>query len=132
MPEVLVATPLRHSAVTKPYTFSDRISIRELAPILWDTSIVKWYVSEDEREYLAQAKYWLCASKEVEYVSGDAANDLYTKATYAAWTLQIICPSGAKHVFLKFQKSDKGYDNIGSKHPKELCSTLLGRVTHLV
>jgi hypothetical protein len=45
--------------------------------------------------------------------------------------LQIICPTGAKHIFLKFQQTSEGWDNIGSYHPKELRSTLLGRIMHL-
>ncbi len=104
MPEVIVATPLKHYAVTNPFVFSDGISIRELSPILWDISIVKGYVSEEERECMAEARYWLYASKEVEHVYDDAGNDLYTKARYAAWAVQIICPSGAKHIFLKFRR----------------------------
>jgi hypothetical protein len=31
------------------------------------------------------------------------------------------------HVFLKFQKTDNGYDNIGALHLKELCRTRLGK-----
>jgi hypothetical protein len=131
MPEVLVATPLKYNAATQAYTFADGISIRELAPILWEISIVKGYVSEKEREEMAETHYWLCASKEVDHVHGDVGNDLYDKALHAAWALQIICPTGAKHAFLKFQKTDKGYDNVGSSHPKQLCSTLLGRITNL-
>jgi UDP-2,3-diacylglucosamine pyrophosphatase LpxH len=131
MPEVLVATPLNYSAVTQPYSFSDSISIRELSPILWDISIVKGFISERERDEIATAKYWLCASNEYEYVYGDVDDELYTKARNAAWALQIICPSGGKHIFLKFQKTEKGYDNTGSQRPKELCSTLLGRLTFL-
>jgi hypothetical protein len=45
--------------------------------------------------------------------------------------VQIICPTGAKHTFLKFRRTSEGWDNVGSRHPKELCSTLLGRITHL-
>jgi hypothetical protein len=86
---------------------------------------------ELQREYLAEDRFWLCASKEVEHVYGDVGNDLYDKARNAAWALQIICPSGAKHAFLKFQKTDKGYDNLGSNHPKELLDTLIGRITNL-
>ncbi len=32
------------------------------------------------------------------------------------------------HVFLKFQKTDTGYDNIGALHLKELCRTRLGNL----
>jgi hypothetical protein len=44
--------------------------------------------------------------------------------------LEIICPTEAKHIFLKFQRTVGGWDNVGSNHPKELCGTLLGRITH--
>lgn len=133
MPEVLVATPLKYSSVTRAYEFADGICIRELSPILWDISIVKGLISERERQELANAKYWLCAKQDYDYVHGDVGNELYGKALNAALALQVVCPSGAKHVLLKFQKTHNGYDNIGSKHPnpKQLCSTLLGRITAL-
>ena len=131
MPEVMVATPLNYAAVGQPYVFADGIAIRELSPILWDISIVKGYVSEKDREDMAKTRYWLCASEEYDFVYGDVGNELYAKARNAAWALQVICPSGAMHVFLKLQKTDKGYDNIGSSHPKALLSTLLGRITSL-
>ena len=57
MPEVLVATPLKSSAVASPYTFSDGISIRELSPILWDFSIAKVFISTHERGALASTHY---------------------------------------------------------------------------
>lgn len=41
---------------------------------------------------------------------------------------QIICPTGAKNLFLKFQRTTIGYDNLGSHRPKELNNTLLGRI----
>jgi hypothetical protein len=131
MPEVLVATPLKYTAVSRPYEFADGISIRELSPIRWDVSIVKGFISEREREDLANNQYWLCAAKEYAHVYGDVGNELYDAAHHAAMVLQIICPTGAKHIFLKFQQTSEGWDNIGSSHPKELCSTLLGRITHL-
>ena len=129
--EVLVATPLRHFAVSAPYAFADGISIRELSPIRWDSSIVKSTVSEQERESLAATKYWLVAAKEYDNVYGSVGDELYARALSAAMTLQIICPTGATHVFLKFQQTPEGWDNIGSLQPKQLCSTLLGRITHL-
>ena len=131
MHEVLVVTPLKFSAVSKPYEFTNGISIRELAPIRWDVSIVKGVVSEREREDLANTRYWLCAAKQYEHVLGDVGDELWDAARHAAMALQIICPTGAKHVFLKLQQTSEGWDNIGSNHPKELCSTLLGRITQL-
>jgi hypothetical protein len=131
MHEVLVVTPLKHSAVSRPYDFANGISIREISPICWDVSIVKRLVSEREREDLANRRYWLCAAKEYEHVYGHVGDELYEAAFHAAMALQIICPTGAKHIFLKFQRTSKGWDNIGSRHPKELCSTPLGRITHL-
>ena len=118
--------PLNHGAVTRPYTFNDGISIREISAILWEISIVKAYISAHDRDDLASTRYWLCASKEVEHVHGEVGDDLYAKATYAMWALQIICPSGAKNVFLKFAHTERGYDNVGSKQPKQLCRTRMG------
>src|ERR1019366_7216439 len=129
MREVLVATPLKPGVVRRTYAFGDGIAVRELSPILWDTSIPKTLISAHERDQLAQARYWLCASKEVECVYRGVGDDLYAKAMYAMSALQIICPSGAENVFLKFEHTEQGYDNIGYKLPKELCSTLIGRIT---
>lgn len=131
MPEVLVATPLKSSAVTRPYTFADGISIRELSPIPWDISIAKALISSREQDELASTHYWLCASKEVEHVHGAVGDDLYAKSMHAMSALQMICPSGSKNLFLKFAHTEQGYDNVGSRHPKELCSTLIGRITFL-
>lgn len=80
MHEVLVATPLKSGAVTRPYAFGDGISIRELSPVLWDVSIAKTFISAHDRDELAATRYWLCATKEVEYVYGDVGDDLYPKA----------------------------------------------------
>jgi hypothetical protein len=127
LPEVLVATPLKSSDATRPYTFGDGISVRELAPILWDISIAKTFISPHEQNELANTRYWLCASKEVDHVYGNVGDDLYPHAAYAMWALQTICPSGAKNLYLKFAHTEKGYDNIDSSRPKELCSTVIGR-----
>lgn len=128
MPEVLVATPLNYSAASRPYQFADGISIREIVPILWDISVVKGYVSAADKTRINNAKYWLCASAECEYVLPQTGDELYTKARNAAMALQLIAPSGAMHVFFKFQKTDNGYDNIGALHLKELCRTRLGKL----
>jgi hypothetical protein len=129
--EVLVATPLKYSAVTRAYTFTDGISIRELSPILWDVSIAKTFISIHERDELARTRYWLCASREVDRSYVRADDDLFDKAMYAMSALQIICPSGSKNIFLEFARTDKGYDNVRSWCPKELCGTLIGRITSL-
>lgn len=125
MPEILVATPLHHSVVSNQYSFVDGISIRKIAPILWEKATVTRYVSDDEKEYMNDERYWLCAGKEVEYVVPDTGEELYHKALCAAWALQIICPTGAKHIFLKFESTPEGFDNIGANRPKELCSSRL-------
>src|SRR5262249_23401466 len=125
MHEIIVATPLHHNVVDRPHTFGDGISIRKLSPILWEKATVKRYVSDDEREFMNSDRFWLCASKSVEFILPDTGDELYDKARNAAWALQILCPCGAKHAFLKFSKTSDGFDNIGAYRPKELCSTRL-------
>jgi hypothetical protein len=127
VPQVLVATPLKH--MTRPYDFGDGISIQELSPILWDVSLAKTFISSDERDKLANTRYWLCASRDVEHFYPEVGGDLYDHARYAMWALQILCPSGARNVYLKFDRTEAGYDNVGTQRPKELCSTLMGRIT---
>jgi hypothetical protein len=128
MPEVLVATPLNYAAASRPYDFADGISIREISPILWDISVVNGYVSAADKTKMDKAKYWVCAVQEYEYVLPQTGDELYAKARHAALALQVIAPSGAMHVFLKFQRTDTGYDNIGAHHLKELCRTRIGQL----
>lgn len=73
------------------------------------------------------ARFWLCAVQEYEHVGPVTGDELYSRARSAALALQIISPSGGMHIFLKFQRTDTGYDNIGAHHQKELCTTLLGK-----
>src|ERR1700691_1354995 len=126
MTEVLAATPLNYSVATQSYDFPEGISIREISPILWDVSIVNGYVSEQDKHKMNEARFWLCAAQEYEYVDAVTGDELYTRARNAALALQIVSPSGGMHIFLKFQRMDAGYDNIGAVHQRELCTTLLG------
>jgi hypothetical protein len=126
-----VATPLKFDAVTRPYTFADGISIRALTTIRWDVSIINTFVSKREREEIENTRYWLCAGREVARPPDEETDDLYDLARYALWTTQIICPSGAMSVFLKFWNTPQGYDNIGSQHPRPMEGTLLGEMSRL-
>jgi hypothetical protein len=125
MHEIIVATPLHYGIVDQPHQFQDGISIRKLSPILWGTAIGKRYISDDERDFLSEDRFWLCATMTFEHIVPDSGDELYDKAWHAAWALQIICPLGAKHIFLKFANTRDGFDNIGTHRPKELCSTRL-------
>lgn len=132
MPQAIIATPLRYATVTQAYDFGGGICIRELAPIRWDVAIVKSEVSERERDELTKTQYWLYAANEYEHVYGSVGDELFESAHDAAMALQIICPTGASHVFLKFHETTSGWDNVASSPPnKPLCNTLLGRITHL-
>ncbi|MGH9665399.1 MAG: hypothetical protein ACRD9L_13330, partial [Bryobacteraceae bacterium] len=126
MPEALVAIPVKLSTATHSYTFKDGISIREISPLLWDTARRKSFISDDEWDTLKITHYWLCASKNVDDVDGGTCADLYDKAMYAAWALQIICPSGGTNVFLLLKHTQQGYEIVDSKPRKGLCSTLFG------
>jgi hypothetical protein len=131
VPEIIVATPLDAQAVSRPYQFSDGVSIRQLPSIRWDVSIVRQFISEKEREAIEKTRYWLCVSREVARPSDQDTDFIYELAHYALWTIQIICPSGAKCSLLKFWNTAQGYDNIGSLHPRELEGTLLSKRTRL-
>jgi YVTN family beta-propeller protein len=65
MDTILVGTPLRLGSASKPCTFSDGVTIRGIQPILWELSVAKQLMSDEERKRLSYAPYWLCASKEV-------------------------------------------------------------------
>lgn len=125
MPEVLVATPLHYCVATGPQTFSDGLSICQLGPILWEKALSKAYISEDDRNYMNEDRYWLCAREEFEYILPDTGDHLYDKVSHGAWSLQILFPCGAKNIFLKFHETAEGFDNIGTRRLKELCTTRL-------
>jgi hypothetical protein len=131
MPEVLVATPLKYSAVSQPYQFGAGISIREISPIRWDRSITNSFISKRDQENLEGTRYWLCAATVSGGVGATVEDELTDAAHHAALALQIICPIGAKRVFLKFHQTSEGWDIDSSHPPKELCNTLLGRITRL-
>jgi len=127
MQTVVVATPLRNSTVSRPYAFGDGITIQAVSPILWDVSIVTDYISKHDREELQETRYWLCATRDVESANTES-DELYDAARQAMYALQIIFPSGCKNVYLKFHKRRDGYDNLGSCHPTNMKTSLLGRI----
>ena len=47
------------------------------------------------------------------------------------YAMQIICPSYRKNIYLEFQVTDQGLDDLGSHHAKEMNSTLMGRLVRL-
>jgi hypothetical protein len=99
---------------------------------LWELSVAKKLMSDDEREHLSESRYWLSASKEVENWYLDQSDDSpYEKARRAMNALQIICPSGRRNVYLKFRETPEGFDNIGSLHPAKMSSTVMGRMAVL-
>lgn len=128
MPEFLVGTPLKHSVASQTYSFADGISIQKVAPILWDVSIAKGYLSQHDRDYLNEDRFWLCATAEAQSAFDAVAQQLYEKARQAAYALQIIAPCGGKNTYLQFQNTKDGFDNVGVRHPHEACVTLLGKL----
>ena len=128
MDKIVIATPLRNGCCSKPYVFSDGVEIREIKPILWELSVAGKFLSEDEREHLSAARYWLTVAEDVENWMIQHADDrLYEKARHAMFAVQIICPSGGRNVYMKFNETPKGFDNIGSSHPAKMNSTVMGR-----
>ena len=126
MHDVFVVTPLLATTVSQPYTFGHDICIREVQGILWDTAVAKSVVSEHDRDELNNTAFWLCVRRDPNERLVDGADE-YGRARNAAMALQIICPTGGKHVFLKLQEVRGGWDNLGSQHPKPLCTTHLSR-----
>jgi hypothetical protein len=127
MPEFIVGTPLKHSVASQPYAFADGISIQKVSPILWDIFIARGYISQHDRDYLSEDRFWLCAKAEAQSEHDGVAQQLYEKARQAAYALQIIAPCGGKNVYLQFRNTGKGFDNVGACHPHEACVTLLGK-----
>ncbi|MBX9600882.1 MAG: hypothetical protein K2X35_07760 [Bryobacteraceae bacterium] len=131
MSEVLFATPLKNTSVSGPREFNNGISIRALSPISWDFANAKRWVSEEDQEALALTELWLCVAVESDHVEGNADDDHFRRIYQAAMALQVICPTGAKQIFLKFVRTSEGWDNTGTNIGKNLCSTLVGRVARL-
>lgn len=128
MEEILVATPLPYSSTTQARSFSGGVSIRPLAPILWESSVFKAYIAEHDRAELETTAYWLCASGQFDSYQDDF-NELYETARRAMYAHQIIYPSGCKNIYLAFHKASTGYDHIGNCRPTNMKNTLFGRVT---
>jgi hypothetical protein len=121
----VVSAPLKHSVASQPYNFADGISIQKVSPILWDISIAKGYISQHDRDYLSEDRFWLCATAEAQSEHDAPARELYEKARQAAYALQIIAPSGGKNVYLQFRNTGEGFDNVGACHPHQTCRDLL-------
>ncbi len=128
MLEFIVGTPLKHSVASQPYTFASGISIQKLSPILWDISVAKGYISQHDRDYMSEDRFWLCATAESQSDHDAEVRELYDKARHAAYALQIIAPSGGKNVYLQFRNTDAGYDNVGACHPHQTCVTPIGKM----
>jgi hypothetical protein len=128
MPEFIVGTPLILSVASQPYSFADGISIQKVSPILWDISIANGYISQHDRDYMSEDRFWLCATAEAQSEHDPAAQQLYEKARQAAYALQIIAPSGSKNVYLQFRNTGEGFDNVGACHPHQTCVTLVGKM----
>jgi len=131
MDTIVVGTPLRFNSVSRPYSFSDGVTIRNLQPILWEFSSARKLMSDDERDELSKSRFWLVVSKEVDVWHLHHDQDLYEKARRSMYALQIICPSGGPNVYMKFLQTPDGFDNIGSMHPAKMQSTLIGRMAIL-
>jgi len=129
MEKIIIATPLGYGRCSSPYVFSDGVEIRELTPILWESSVAGKLLSEHEREYLDASQYWLSISQLVEkrhlYQTDD---DLLARARQAMYALQIICPCGGRNVYLKLRETAGGLDNVGSWHPAQMRGTRMGRL----
>ena len=132
MDEIFVATPLRNGSVTKEFYFSNGVTIQPIEPILWDRSVARKFMSDDERNQLSRTAYWVAVSKQVgDYRIDRADEDLYENARRAMYALQIIHPVGGRNVYLKFLKLSEGFDNLGSQHPNRMWNTLIGRLAVL-
>jgi hypothetical protein len=129
MDEILVATPLRNGSVTEPFSFSNGVSIQPIRPILWERSVARKFMSDDERDRLSRSDYWIAVSKHVDDYRVDRNDeDLYENARRAMYALQIIHPVGGRNIYLKFVKLSQGFDNLGSHHPNSMSNTLIGRL----
>lgn len=128
--EVLVATPLRGSSVSREYAFSKGIAVRRLDNIRWDYSMWKRFLPKQELDDLAATTYWLTASKQVQSPY-DNGVELYETARRAMYAVQVICPSGCRNLYMKLHRTKGGYDHIHSHPRREMESTLIGRLTFL-
>jgi hypothetical protein len=127
MPEVFVATPIHNWRSVKEGGLADGISIRPRSPILWNEAASRALVSEFERENFDKTNWWLVAAADLPATNGSSVDQLYHNAHLAAMTLQILSPTGAQHVFLHCVQTEKGWDNLGSNHPKLLTTTSIVR-----
>jgi hypothetical protein len=132
MPKFLVATPIKPNTINKEHFFSGGISIRNLPRVSKASlAILRPVVPPKIIDHIADTPYWLAAEAETEDPAPAHDDALYLKATNAARALQIVCPVGAKHVFIQFKAVGDDLEAMNAKIGTELHSTLVGRTAFL-
>jgi hypothetical protein len=127
MEEVIIATPIHYSASTMPHDFGNGITIQELKPILWDRAVHRASFSPKELDALAETRYWLCVTDQTDNIMSITDNT-WDVARRGMSALQIVCPCGAKNIFLRFHKLAEGYDQIQYCRPNEMNSAEIGPI----
>lgn len=132
METVLVGTPLINRLVSAHHSFGDGIEIRKLDPILWAEGVsANEYLSNSELRRIRKAQYWLTTTEEVTNAWSYEAQPLYEKLRRAMNALQILAPTGAQNIYMKFWQRPTGFDNCGSLHSNEMSATHIGKLLDL-
>jgi hypothetical protein len=99
MREIFVATPLNSSAGNAEHKFGDDISIRAISPILWETSVSKRYISEDQREKLSEVRYWLVLPANTRRAQTMLATNYMRKPDMLLWLRRSYAPQALSMLF---------------------------------
>lgn len=129
MDTIHVATPLPTAMQTR--LLRPDLAIAPIQPILWELTAKPAPFSEEERNRLSATHYWLSASKTVENWVLDANDEsLYQSVHRAMYGWQILCPTRAEHVYIKFRKTPRGFDPIGHVQYPKLFVPLVAKIAH--
>ncbi len=132
MPTYVVVTPIKPNAINKEHTFSNGTSIRHLRQVSKDIlDLLRPVVAPHRLDEIAGARYWLRVERETEHPLPNGDQTLFPIAVNASRALQLVCPIGAKHVFIRLQRDVGGESPINAKVWDELHSTLIGRTASL-
>lgn len=128
---MIVASPLRDSAVSKEYQFKHGVSIRRNVQINWQDPVVTDNLSNQRVSEWKDRQYWLCVEESTPAGIAPVKCDPVKAARAAAIALQLICPIGGDHVFFGLRQHNSEWYVASIEDNLPLRNTLLGRTTRL-
>ncbi len=128
----LIATPIEPNVIRREHTFSAGLSIRRLPQVSKEViEPLRPAVAPLTFDEIANSRHWLCLDPNTQDPLPDGDQTLFSGAFNAARALQIVCPVGAKHVFVQFQVDSDKLRLKNAQVCSKLHTTLVGRAASL-